>query len=210
MKYGLTAIISSVVFLTAANTASFAQERFLPIPDAQMTPEQKKVADALKSGPRGEVVGPFNAWLRSPEVASRMADLGSYIRYKSSLPARLNEFAILVTAREWTSQFEWYSHYPLAIKGGLNPQIAADVAAGKRPTGMQPDEEIVYDFSIQMHRNKGNVSDALFKKAIDKLGEQGVIDLLAVNGYYSAVSMTLNFARVPLPAGVPVPLAPLK
>jgi 4-carboxymuconolactone decarboxylase len=185
---------------------AFAQQRMPPIPLDQMTPEQKKVADAIMTGPRKSLGGPFNAWLRSPELADRLQQVGEYIRFKTSLDHRLNEFAILITAEYWGSQYEWYAHYPLALKAGLDAKIAADLADGKRPSGMKEDEALVYDFSTQL-RNKHNVDDRLYKAAVDKLGEQGVMDLIAVNGYYDVVSMTLNVAQVRPPAPDKVPIA---
>jgi 4-carboxymuconolactone decarboxylase len=115
--------------------------------------------------------------------------------------------AILITAREWTSQYEWYAHHSLAMKAGLSPQIAEDVAAGKRPSNMKEDEAAVYDFCIQLHRAK-KVDDATFSRAKALFGEQGVVDLIGVSGYYTAVSMTLNVAKVPVPDGS-MPLKPL-
>ncbi len=198
--------LAAAAFLTV--TAVQAGDRFPELKPEQMSPEQKKVAEAIMSGPRKSLSGPFNAWLRSPELADRLQKVGEYIRFNTSLPHRLNEFAILITAREWSSQYEWYAHYPLAIKAGLNPQVAADLAAGKRPADMQQDEKIVYDFSIQLHRDK-KVSDETFKAAVAKFGETGVMDLIGVNGYYDLVSMTLNTAEVPVPAGEAPPLPPL-
>ena len=197
-----------------------AGDRFPTLSPEQMTPQQKKLLDALLAGPRGggdpspEVVqriltrGPFNAWMRSPELGDRLQKVGEYIRFKTSLPLRLNEFAILITARHWTSQYEWFAHHPLAMKAGLDPQIAADLAANQRPRNMKEDEAAVYDFCTQLHRNR-NVSDAAFKRAVDLFGEQGVMDLIGVGGYYTAVSMTLNVAQVPVPDGKN-PLQPLK
>ena len=152
---------------------------------------------------------PFNVWLRSPESADPIQQLGSYIRFNSSLGPRLNEFAILITAREWTSQYEWYAHHRLALQAGLNPQVAQAVAEGKRPTGMQPDEDIVYDFSRELHQTR-RVSDTTYARALKQFGERGVMDLIAVNGYYTLVSMTLNVDRTPIPNGGPLPLAELK
>lgn len=196
---------AGLMLVVLAGTA-LAEDRFPLLTPETMTPAQKKVADAILSGPRGQIQGPFNAWLRSPEIADRFQKVGEYIRFNTSLPHHLNEFAILITAREWTSQYEWYVHHPLALKAGLNPNVAAALATGKRPTGMKADEELVYDFSVALHRNKGQVPDALFKKVRETFGEQGVTDLIAVNGYYSAVSMTLNVAEVALPPGTPPPL----
>jgi 4-carboxymuconolactone decarboxylase len=186
-----------------------AGERFPELAPDGMTPEQKKVVEAIVSGPRKGLRGPFNAWLRSPELADRLQKVGEYIRYQSSLPPRLNEFAILITARAWTAQYEWFAHYPLAVKAGLEPKVAASLAAGKRPASMQDDEKIVYDFCTELLRTH-NVGDTTFNAAIGKFGEQGVVDLIGVTGYYTTVSMTLNVAQVSLPPGEKPPLKPLK
>lgn len=206
------------LLLAAANVAS-AADRFAILQPEQMSADQKKTLEAILSGPRSgnngpEAVnrilrgGPFNAWLRSPELGDRLQKVGEYIRYNTSLPLRLNEFAILITAREWTSQYEWHAHHPLAMKAGLDPRIAAELADGKRPTGMKEDEAAVYDFCTQLHRAK-KVDDATYKRAVALFGEKGVVDLIGVSGYYTAVSMTLNVAEVPVPAGAPLPLKPL-
>jgi 4-carboxymuconolactone decarboxylase len=201
------AIMIAASLLLVASAAR-AADRFPQLQLDQMSPEQKKVAEAIMSGPRGGLRGPFNALLRSPELADRLQKVGEYIRFNTSLPHRLNEFAILITAREWTSQYEWHAHHPLALKAGLDPKIAEDLAAGRRPAGMKDDETVVYDFCVQLHRNK-RVDDATFNAALAALGEKGVVDLIGVSGYYSVVSMTLNVAEVPLPAGVAPPLKPL-
>ena len=130
------------------------------------------------------------------------------IRFQSSLPARLNEFAILITARHWGSQYEWHAHHPLALKAGLSAAVAADLAQGRRPAAMREDEAIVYDFCKELHEKKF-VSDAAFKAAAGKLGERGVVDLVGVSGYYTFVSMVLNVDRHPLPGGAPDPLPQL-
>jgi 4-carboxymuconolactone decarboxylase len=135
--------------------------------------------------------------------------VGEYIRFNTSLPHRLNEFAILIAARHWTSQYEWYAHHSYALKAGLDPKIAADLALNKRPRHMQDDEIAVYDFCTQLHRTK-KVSDAAYKHALALFGENGVMDLIGVSGYYAAVSMTLNVAEVPVPEGQKNPLKPLK
>jgi 4-carboxymuconolactone decarboxylase len=196
----------AVLYLVNA-TAVPAAERFAPLDPDKMTPEQKKVADDIVSGPRKSLSGPFNAWLRSPQLADRLQRVGEYLRFHSSVPARLNEFAILITARQWTAQYEWYAHYPLAIKAGLDPRIAAELAAGKRPEAMADDEAIVYDLCLALHRGE-TISDKTFDAAVAKLGEQGVVDLIALNGYYDLVAMTLKAANVEVPAGAPPPLAP--
>src|SRR5262245_4120678 len=133
--------------------------RFPPLDPAAMTPDQKRVAEAIASGPRGGLRGPFQAWLRSPELADRLQKVGEYLRFSSSLPPRLNEFAILITARAWTAQFEWYAHHRLAMAAGLKPEIAADLAEGRRPAGMADDEAAIYDFCTEL-RATTRISDA--------------------------------------------------
>jgi 4-carboxymuconolactone decarboxylase len=186
-----------------------AEERFPQLTPEQMTPEQKRVAEAIMRGPRGSLSGPFNAWLRSPEVGDRLQRVGEQLRFHSSIPAALNEFAILITAREWSSQYEWYAHHPLAMKAGLPASVAEDLRLGRRPESMSEEQRIVYDFCTELHRNHA-VSDATFAAANRRFGEQGVVDLIAVSGYYVTVSMTLNTAQVGLPEGVAPPLPELR
>jgi 4-carboxymuconolactone decarboxylase len=152
--------------------------------------------------------GPFQAWLRSPRFADLMQRVGAYLRFETSVPARLNELAILITARAWDAQFEWWAHERLAREAGLDPKIAEAIAEGRRPEPMQADEAVVYDFCTELRANR-KVSDATLARALDLLGEQGVIELIGVSGYYDTVSMTLNVAEVPLPDGVDPPLKPL-
>ena len=211
-------IIAIAVALLMEANMSHAADRFQIIPPDQMNAEQKKLFDAIVGGPRsqnygGDAVnrvqrgGPFNAWMRSPELGMRLQAVGEFVRFKTSIPQRLNELAILITAREWTSQYEWYAHHALAMKAGLDAKIAEEIAAGKRPANMKEDEAAVYDFCIELHRSK-KVSDANFQRVKALFGEQGVIDLVIVSGYYVAVPMTLNVAQVPVPDGS-VPLKPV-
>jgi 4-carboxymuconolactone decarboxylase len=207
--------------LTVAGATAQAADRFPILTQEQLTPDQAKFVKQLQAGPRGggdnsaAVVtklmtnGPFNAWARSPDLGDRLQKVGEYIRFNSSIPLRLNEFAILITARHWTSQYEWFAHLPLGLKAGLDPKIAAELAQNQRPSDMRDDEAVVYDFCTELHRNK-NVSDATYKRAAAMFGEKGVRDLIGVSGYYTAVSMTLNVADVKLPPGEPNPLPPLK
>lgn len=127
-------ILAGVLMATTAG----AKDRFPTLAPEQMTPAQKAVADEIMSGPRKTLGGPFNAWLRSPEMADRMQKVGEQIRFHSSVPRKLNEFAILITARAWNAKYEWYAHYPLALQAGLEPAVAADLAQGRRPRGMSP------------------------------------------------------------------------
>jgi 4-carboxymuconolactone decarboxylase len=175
------------------------EPRFSEIKREQMFDAQKRVYDEIATS-RGSVRGPFGVLLRSPELADRWQRLGEYVRFRTSLPPRLNEFAILITARFWGSKYEWFAHKPLAIKGGLAESIAEDLAQNKRPANMKPDEELVYEFCTTLQR-KHFVDEALFKRAIETLGERGVIDLVAVSGFYVAVSMVLNVAEIPIPPG---------
>ena len=190
--------------------------RFKLIPVEAFTDEQRKLYDTIRSGPRaklanssaskpGPLGGPFNVWLRSPGIGNHVQALGEEIRFRSSLPAKLNEMAIIMTARFWKSQYEYHAHCKLALDAGLDPAIANAIAEGRRPEKMDADEEIVYDFTAELHA-KHEVSDANFKRVLDRFGERGVFDLIAVNGFYSLVSMCLNVDRTPLPEGVPPPL----
>ena len=181
------------------DTLHTKEPRFPEIRPEQMTDAQKRVYDEIVSS-RGSVRGPFGPLLRSPDLADRWQRLGGYVRFETSLPARLNEFAIIITARFWEAKYEWYAHKPLAIKGGLAAAIAEDLAQNKRPANMKPDEELVYDFCTVLHRQHF-VDDKLFQRAMDTLGERGVVDLVAVSGFYSAVSMMLNVGEIPLPPG---------
>jgi 4-carboxymuconolactone decarboxylase len=195
--------------------------RFALTPLTEMTAEQRAVANAIMTGPRASVgspaaaagatslSSPFNVWNRKPELADRLQKVGEYIRFRSSLPPRLNEFAILITARKWNAQYEWFAHHRLAMAGGLNPAVAEDLAHGRVPANMKADEQVIYDFTTEMHERKG-VSDATYKRAVDAFGEQGVADLIAVNGYYVLVAMTVNVDRTPIPNGGANPLPTLK
>src|SRR6266404_744726 len=163
-------------------------DRFAPLTYERMTPEQKTLTDHLLAGERGSMSGPFNVLLRSPEMGDLAQKFGAHIRFHSSLPNKLNEFAILMTARFWNSQFEWYAHHRYALQAGLDPAVIEAVANGKRPASMQPDEEVVYNFCNEL-LNTREVTDATFRAAVNKLGERGVVDLVGVVGYYHMVSM---------------------
>jgi 4-carboxymuconolactone decarboxylase len=197
-------------------TLTTGPRRFDLIQPEKLSDEQRTMYDAIRSGPRsrlanssaskpGPLGGPFNVWLRSPGIGNIVQQLGEEIRFRSSLPSKLNEMAIMVTARFWTSQYEWHAHAKLALDAGLDPALAQDIAEGKRPAKMDEDEAIVYDFSTELHAKHG-VTDETYKRAIERFGERGVFDLIAVNGFYSLVSMCLNVDRTPLPEGLPLPL----
>jgi 4-carboxymuconolactone decarboxylase len=211
-------------FLLVAGGAVQAEDgppRFPLLNDSQMTPAQRELAHNIRSGPRASVAGsaanasasslgsPFNVFLRSPELGEHLQRTGSYIRFKSVLGPKLTELAILVTARHWTAQYEWHAHHRLALQAGLSPEIAQAIAQGQQPTGMSQDEALVYQFCTELHENK-KVSDRAFEAVKQRFGEQGVMDLTAVNGYYVLVAMVLNVDRTPIPGGAPLPLPVLK
>jgi 4-carboxymuconolactone decarboxylase len=175
-----------------------AQDRMPPIPADKQTPAQKKSLQLLAATPRGAAGGggPFVPLLRSPELMNRLQSVGEYLRFNNSLPQRLVEMSILLTARQLTQQYEWNAHYPLALKAGLKPDVAAAIGVGRRPEGMAGDEEIVYDFVAELLQNK-SVSDPTYARVLTKFGEQGVIDTTGLVGYYSTLAMILNVARSP-------------
>jgi len=182
-------------------------DRMPPLNPDEMSEVQRKAAEELSSGPRGAVRGPFIPLLRSPEFMSRLQKTGEYLRFHSALIPRLTEFVILITARQWTQQYEWFMHHPLALQAGLKPETVQAIADGRRPSSMAEDEEIVYDFCDELSRTRG-VSNDSYERAIRRFGEQGVIDLVGVHGYYSMLAMVLNVAQTPLPDNAPAPLAP--
>ena len=182
--------------------------RFALLTEATMTPRQRESYQAIVSGPRQGARGPFNALLRSPEVADRVQKVGEYVRFQSTIPAALNEMAILITGRFWGAQYEFWAHSRLARTAGLGESVIDAIAAGRRPSPMSDDERAVYDFCTELFRDRA-VSDSTFRAAAERFGEPGVIDLIAACGYYSMVSMVLNVDRHPLPAGERPPLKPL-
>ncbi|MFZ2737954.1 MAG: carboxymuconolactone decarboxylase family protein [Burkholderiaceae bacterium] len=197
------------------------QRRFKLLTFDEMTQAQRELAQNIQSGPRSAVAGsaanastnsvggPFNVFLRSPELGDLLQKMGSYLRFKSCLGMRLNELAILMTARHWTAQYEWFAHQRLALQAGLSPDIAEAIAQGQRPSAMQADEEIIYNFCQELHSTT-RVSDASYQAVLGLFGEQGVVELIGVSGYYSTVAMMLNVDQTPIPGGIAPPLAVLK
>lgn len=178
--------------------------RFTQLTQEAMTPRQREVAASIGAGARVGVKGPFPAWLHSPDMADRLQQVGRFMRWESSLPARLSELAILVTARRWRARFEWFAHHKMAMEGGLSPAIAEDVRLGRTPAGMAEDEAAVFRFVSEV-QSTGDVSDEAFDEVRRLFGEKGCAELLGITGYYTAVSFTLNVDRVALPEGVPDP-----
>lgn len=182
--------------------------RFKPLTYDEMTPAQKAMVEHLIAGPRGGVNGPFNVLLRSPEIGDLGQEFGGAARFKSSLPQRLYELAILVTARYWTAQYEWQAHHRSALQAGLSASICDAIAEGRRPPSMQKDEEAVYNFVSELLNTK-QVSDATFNAAKTAFGERGIVDIIAVTGWYNIVSMMLNVDRYPVNEGTQPELKPL-
>jgi 4-carboxymuconolactone decarboxylase len=207
LAVGTGAFAAEAAQQTAALAASVPADRMPEIPADKMTPEQKKAADDFMAERKVSVFGPFVPLLRSPEVMLRARSMGDYLRYKTVLPAALNEFTILITARHWTQSYVWSLHQPIAVKAGLKAEITQALAEGRRPEGMSADEELVYEFSTELHQNQ-SVSDPTYARAVARFGEQGVIDLIGVNGYYTFLAMVLNTARTALPKNGAPPLTP--
>jgi 4-carboxymuconolactone decarboxylase len=180
--------------LIAMPQASRAEDiaRFAPLKAEELNPAQKAWADMIAAPPRNaKFTGPpYRAYIRNPDLAPRLSALSDYLRWNTSLPPRLSELAILITARQWTAQFEWFAHYPLALKGGLDPAVAGDIAVGKRPDNMKDDEAALYDLVMALYRDK-KVTDSVYKAALDKFGERGIMDIIGIIGYYDIASMTL-------------------
>jgi 4-carboxymuconolactone decarboxylase len=191
----LRLILLALTFACISMTTP-AQDRMPEIPSDKLTEAQKKAVAEFVAGRGTPPLGPFIPMLRSPEVMLRAKAMGDYLRFKSVLPPRLSELAILITAREWTQQFEWGVHAAIAVKAGISPEIVKAIANGQRPSGLSEEEVIVYDFCTELHHNK-SVSDAIYAKAMAKFGEQGIIDMVGINGYYTFLSMVMNVARTP-------------
>jgi 4-carboxymuconolactone decarboxylase len=204
------ACIAGAAALAALSCAAHAEERFSPLRLDQLSSEQQQMAVHLKTPPRNSAIngGPFNAYARSPGLGLLLLNVSDYVRFNSSLPPRLSEFAIMIGARHWSVPYEWRAHYVLAVKGGLDGQILTDLGAGRRPQNMKDDETALYDFVTEMYRDK-NISDATFNAALAKFGERGVMDLIGIIGYYDIASMALIVQKTPAQPVAEAPLLPL-
>jgi 4-carboxymuconolactone decarboxylase len=177
-------------------------------PDTAMTPEQRKVYDTVASGPRGKVQGPLLAALHRPELADKWQQLGELLRYRTTLPLRLSEIAILVTAQRWRCQLEWHLHEGFALQASVPRAVIDDIRAGRCPASAEPQELAVHDYAAELQDRRG-VSEETYRRALGHWGVVGVVELTALVGYYTMVAMTLNAHEFPLPAGVEPPFAPL-
>lgn len=170
-----------------------------PDPEA-MSDRQREVYDAIRSGPRGQVRGPLAVWLNRPELADRAQKLGEYCRYDTLLTPRLSELAILTVARIWGSEFEWQAHKRHALDAGVDPAVIEAIRTGAEPPFAAEDERVVHEFSRAAHVDH-RVSDALYARAVAALGEEAVVDLVGLLGYYALISLTINIFEVPAPGG---------
>jgi 4-carboxymuconolactone decarboxylase len=185
-----------IIFVGAGLDAGsvLAQQRLPTIPPDQYTAEQKKAADEFQAARKAPMSGPFQPMMHSPQVMNAARAMGDYLRYHSAIGNTLSELVILITAREWSQDYEWSVHYPIALKAGIGKDIADAIADGRRPTGMSADEEIVYDFTTELQKNK-RVSDPTFQRAERRFGKKGVVDMTGISGYYAFLAMQLNVAR---------------
>lgn len=179
--------------------------RFPPIAPESRNEAQRKLAEDIASGPRGGVRGPFLPLMHHPAFASHVQQIGGFLRYGTSIPHALVELAILVIARRWTCQFEWYAHAPIGLKAGLPQALVNEIALGKRPAAMDADQAIIFDVTSEIMQT-GRLTDDNFSRAVERFGREGVIEIIGLCGYYSMLAFVLNVADDPLPDGAPAPL----
>jgi len=206
----MTTLIAAAGWLAVTTIGPHAmskEPRFPQLTMDQLTDKQKPLGEQIMKVSSVGLGGPYNPLLRSPVLGQRMFDLLHYLRWETSVPLKLNEFAILIIGRQWRSQVEWLAHAPLAIKAGLSPDIVAELKANKRPSNMPPEEAVVYDFVTEL-TTKHEVSDETFNRAKELLGEQQVVDLTAVAGTYIGVAMVLAMSEGSVPPGKELPFKP--
>ena len=198
----------AIVVALATAAAAHAADRLPTIPPAQYSEEQKRAAADFEAARKAPPFGPFEPLMHSPQVMTQARAMGDYLRYQSAIGNTLSELVILVTAREWTQDYEWHVHEPIAVKAGIRKEICDAIADGRRPTGLGEDEEIVYDFASELLRNR-RVSDRTFDRADKRFGKKGVVDLTGIVGYYTFLAMQLNAAQYkPPPAARLLPRFP--
>ena len=180
-------------------------QRFPHLKPEEMSPAQREVAAEIAAGPRGEVRGPFIAWIHHPEIARRLQALGEQLRWKAKLPPQLIELAVLICARRWSCQHEWFMHEKLAREHKLDPGIIESISRNEKPRNLSAEQAAVYDFCKDLHAT-GRASDAAFEAAKARFGLDGALELIALSGYYSLMAMVLNTAGLPLPGNASPPL----
>ena len=181
--------------------------RLPAIPAERLTPAQQALIESIRSGPRGQATqirGPFAVFLHSPDFGQLAQQLGGYCRLKTRVPPRLSEFAILVTAKLWRAQYEWYAHVPHAERAGVTPQTIKALRAGRIPKPLPKDERAVYDFIKELYRRK-RVADRTYARLQAILGDDGMVELVGILGYYVLIAMMLNVFRMGPPEGEPLP-----
>ena len=200
--------ISSLLFAAAggwlaatmfAGPATGKEPRFPQLTMDQLSDAQKPLAEQIMKVSSVGLGGPYNPLIRSPVLGQRMFDVWHYLRWETSVPTKLNEFAIIIIGRQWLSQVEWFAHAPLAAKAGLNPDIIAELKAGNRPSKMAEDEAVVYDFVTEL-TTAHKVSDETFARARKVFNDQQIVDLTAVAGTYVMTAMILAMAEETVPA----------
>jgi 4-carboxymuconolactone decarboxylase len=205
---GALAAMLMVVLMAGAASAAEHEARFSQLSPDQLTEAQKPVAARILKVSSAGLGGPYSMLLRSPKLTERYLGMTDYLRFETSLPHRLNELAILIEARLWDAQYEWWAHYPIALKAGVPKAVADDIREGRRPTGMKPDEEVVYDVCIELLRDR-RLTDATFARAKATLGEQQLVDLVAVASFYVMVSSVIIAGEIGMPNGETPPLPTL-
>jgi len=199
----IAAVFALPQFTVAQTPMEYGSPRYPVINPANFTPEQKRFADEMVKPPRNGNAnnpGPFRVYFRSPEFGLNAIEMSDYLRWGTGLDDRLTELAIIIAARNWNSAYIWRAHYPAAVKGGLDPSVGADIAAGRRPTKMKEDEALIYDFLTQMYRDK-EITDATFNAMKAKFGEKGITNIMGLAGYYGITAMALITAKQPVPPG---------
>jgi 4-carboxymuconolactone decarboxylase len=187
---------STLACLALTCLAAHAEDRLPTIPPAQYSAEQKQAAADFEAARKVPVFGPFEPLMYSPAVMSQARAMGDYLRYKSAIGNTLSELEILLTAREWSQDYEWSVHYPIALKAGIRSEVADAIAEGRRPAGLSADEEIVYEYAMELLKSK-QVSNATFERAKTRFGAKGVVDMTGIVGYYTFLAMQLNAAQYP-------------
>jgi 4-carboxymuconolactone decarboxylase len=193
----LKLLSACAVALSLVSSTALAQERFPPVPPSGYDDAQKKAAEEFLAVRKRPVYGPFARLMHSPELMTVARSMGDHLRFKSAVGTTLSELVILVTAREWAQDYEWDVHAPIALQQGIKKEIVDAIRDGRRPTGMSDDEEMCYEFSIELHRNK-SVSDATYERVAKRFGQKGVVDLIGINGYYTFLAMMMNTDRMPI------------
>jgi 4-carboxymuconolactone decarboxylase len=195
----------AIIFFESIMPAKTLPPRLKPLTDAEMTPRQHEIAaDMLRSRGKGAIGGPFGVFLHAPDYGDLAQKLGAHCRYRTAVPPRLSEFAILVIARMWRAQYEWYVHAPIAEKSGVTAKTIKDLQAGRKPASAPKDERAIYDFIQEFHKTR-RVSDKTYGRVHVLLGDAAMVEFSGILGYYTLIAMTLNAFRIPLPEGAPLP-----